>query len=164
MLEVHEAEVSFFFGGTESESLNEFQDVGQLLEGEPLEREDLVVREHSFRRTVLEFVSRQVASAVDDVDDADDDRRHGVDLTEDLLDHSSELSVDAELLDDGGADAVDPLSGCAHVGEDGIVADGLVLGHDELLRLDEEPHKLSLPLIELSGAVVDVAANAKRNV
>ena len=67
------------------------------------------------------------------------------------------MRVDAELLDDGGADAIEPLGGRGDVGDDGVVADGLVLGDEELLRLEEESYQMSLPLIELTCAVISIA-------
>lgn len=162
MLEIDEAEFSVFafligLALVQTDGLNKFENVGKLLEGIPLEGQHLVVGEKSRFRFVLELVSGKVASAVDDVDDADDDRRHRVDLTEDLFGHSSELLVEAELLDDGGGDAINASAGGDDVRKDGVVTDGVVLGREEAFRLAPDGQEAAFPLVELAGAVVQVS-------
>ena len=69
------------------------------------------------------------------------------------------MGVDAELLHDGRADLVHPLCGCCDVRKDGVVADRLVLVDEKLFSFNPDPCYVSLPLVKLARAVIQISEN-----
>jgi len=65
--------------------------------------------------------------------------------------------VEAELLDDGGGDAINASAGGDDVRKDGVLTDGVVLGREEAFRLAPDGQEAAFPLVELAGAVVQVS-------